>query len=211
VTDTYDLLSTTESRVAIGLTSTDTSQDARLPSYVTAVSRRLDQLCGPIVQRTVTGETLDGGQRFVDLTYWPLQSLVSVTEYYGTAARTLTQETPGTVPTDSYVLYPWRAWYKGRLYRRSGGCDAYFPTGRGNVVVSYVAGRYANTAAVDVLFKQAASLTLSNIFRKEQRPVSPAFNSPDLLGDNEASSLPGFLLPYVVEQLLVDEILPGSA
>lgn len=209
MSDTYDVLTLTESRIAIGLSSTDTSQDTRLPQYVTAISRRLDIICGPIVQRTAS-EVIDGGDWWVDLRYWPVVSVQTVSEYAGSSATTLTQETLGTTPTNAYLIAPWRDYYEGRIYRRSGGIDARFPIGRRNVSVTYTAGRYTNTAAVDAKFKQAASVVLSNIFRKEQRPVNPAFAGPEVMGDL-TNGLPGYLLPYYAEELLVDEIIPNSA
>lgn len=210
--DTYDLLSLIEGREAIGLSDTDTNQDARLPSFITAVSRRLDGLCGPIVQRTVTAELCDGGGWTIDLANSPIVSVTSVTEYAGTASTVLTRETVGTTPSNAYLLKPWRnGLFKGRLYRRSGGTFARFPIGDQNVSVTYVAGRYADTASVDAKFKEAASFVLSNIFRKEQRPVSPTFSGPQLLGDTEPIGIPSYLIPYVAEGLLVDEVIPGSA
>ena len=207
-----DVLTLDEARIAVGLAPTDTNQDARLSVYVTAISKRLDMLCGPIVQRTVTAELHSGGDWWIDLQMSPIKSVTTVTEYAGTSATTLSQETIGTTPSNAYALEPWRdGLYKGRLIRRTGGIDSRFPLGRNNVTVTYVPGRFADTASVDAKFKQAASWVLSNTFRKEQRPVNPAFQSPELLGDTEQPGIPGYLIPYVADSLLVDEIIPGAA
>jgi hypothetical protein len=212
VADTLDVLTLAEGRTAIGLSTTDTNQDVRLPSYITAVSRRLDKLVGPIVQRLVTAERHDGGDWWIDLQMFPVVSTSTVTEYIGTSATTLTLETIGTTPSNAYLLPQWRdGLYKGRIYRRSGGIDARFAAGRQNVAVTYTPGRFADTTTVDAKFKEAASFILSNIFRKEQRPVSPTFSGPGLLGDAEPIGIPSYLIPYVAEGLLVDEVIPGSA
>lgn len=206
-----DVLTLPEARTAVGLATTDTNSDERLVTYVTAISRRLDLLCGPIVQRTVTGEAHDGGSWWIDLQWSPITSVTTVTEYAATAATVLTRETVGTTPSNAYLIKPWREFYKGRIYRRSGGIASRFALGDQNVLVTYVAGRYTDTASVDAKFKQAAAFVLSNIFRKEQRPVNPAFQGPGLLGDTEAPGIPSYLIPYVADALLVDEIIPSVA
>ena len=210
--DPLDILSLAEGRQAVGLTVGDTTQDAQLPTYITAVSRRLDKICGPVVQRTVTAELCDGGSWTIDLAMSPIVSVTTVTEYSGTASTVLTRETVGTTPSNAFLLKPWRdGLFKGRLYRRSGGTFARFPIGDQNVSVTYVAGRYADTPSVDAKFKQAAAIVLANLFRKQLLPVNPQFRGPDALGDVQMPGLPTYFLPYVAEELLIDEIIPGSA
>ena len=54
------------------------------------------------------------------------------------------------------------------MCRRSGKTDYSFPTGRANIVVTYVAGRYSSTLTVDDRFKRAAFITLAHLWRREQ-------------------------------------------
>ncbi len=61
MSDTLDVISLAEGKSAVGITTGDTSQDTALAQKITAVSRRIDRLCGPVVQRTVTDEVTSPG------------------------------------------------------------------------------------------------------------------------------------------------------
>lgn len=209
--DTFDVLTLAEARSAVNINNaTYTVDDTRLAGYVTAISRHFDNLVGPIVQRTITNEAQDGGLNFITLDRWPITSVTTLTEYSGTTANVLTQSSNSAQPTNGYLLTPWRdGFYKGRIYRRSGNVDYAFPCGRANVVATYVAGRYANTAAVDQRFKTATGLTLANVFRREQRPVNPAFGGPEAMNDSVPTVFPGYLVPNAALAYLIDDILPS--
>jgi hypothetical protein len=156
---TLDVLSSAEALAAVNLTADSTG---RLVILTSAVSQQLDELCGPVVQRTVTAETHDGGSTFIALDDRPVASVTTVTEYAGTTSTTLTAESNTSKTGNDYFLDT-----GGVIRRRSGGGDSRFPTGRGNVAVTYVAGRAANTAAVDAKFKQAAAMMLRNLWVSE--------------------------------------------
>lgn len=156
---TNDVLSSAEALAAVNLTADSTG---RLVILTSAVSQQLDELCGPVVQRTVTAETHDGGSTFIALDERPVASVTTVTEYAGTTSTTLTAESNTSKTGNDYFLDT-----GGVIRRRSGGGDSRFPTGRGNVAVTYVAGRAANTAAVDAKFKQAAAMMLRNLWVSE--------------------------------------------
>ena len=59
VTETVDVLTLSEARQAVGLTSDES--DDYLKTLITAVSTQLDEMCGPVRTRTVTDELHDGG------------------------------------------------------------------------------------------------------------------------------------------------------
>lgn len=201
--DTLDVLDPDEAATGVGQ-RLGTRWEAHLPRMVTAVSRRLDRLVGPIVQRTVTDEAHDGGWPSIFLRHHPNVSITTLTEYAGTVATVLTAETVGTVPVDAYRTTPYShdpALLGNEVVRRSGGADARFPSGRGNVVVTYVAGRSATTAAVDDLYKEAAVLILKNHLRTRQPNI-------DAIGDLEDARpiTPGFEIPNMVRELLEQEL-----
>lgn len=190
--DTLDIITLAEGRAAVNLHASDTSQDTEVAAYITAVSRRLDQAVGPVVVRTITAETHDGAGRFVRLNHSPVSSITSVTEYVETIGTVLTAETVGVATTaNNYAL---DARY-GILTRRSGGTDTSWSSGRSRIVVTYVAGRYANTTAVDPLFKSAASIFVAHLWRREQssEPVT-AYQRGH-----------GVAIPRVVKEMLTDE------
>ena len=169
--DTLDALTIAEARTAVGLGS-DTAQDTPLAAWVTAVSRQLDQLCGPVVVRTITSETIDGGDYTIRLRYRPVSSVTTVTEYQNTTATTLTAETNTTKTTSNYRA-DLRA---GILRRRNSNTDTTFAEGRGNIEVTYVAGRAATTSAVDAKFKQACSMMLRAAWVGEQASGTQMFD-----------------------------------
>jgi hypothetical protein len=157
---TTDVLSTAEALAAVNLSTESTG---RLTLLVSAVSQQLDELCGPVVQRTITSESYDGGEDELYLLQRPVVSVTGVTEYRNTTAQALAAESNTSKTGYDYVLE--EEW--GVLRRRSSNQDAPFPAGRRNVVVTYVAGRATNTAAVDAKFKQAAAMMLRNLWVSE--------------------------------------------
>lgn len=207
--DTLDVLTLTEAKAELGIGAADTSKDTTLARKITAVSRRLDQTCGPIVRRTITGEVLEGGAAAVWVAFAPVYSWTSVTEYDSTVAQVLDPEDYDTQPTYSYVAERGRtptSAYSGRLWRRSAGASLRFPTGPEAVRVTYTAGRFADTASVDPLFKEAAAVMLKNAWRTQEAAVQG-------LGefDVPAQAFPKFGIPNYVADMLADEWLDGPA
>lgn len=209
--DTLDVLSLAEGKVAVGIDSGDTTQDTPLAAKITAVSRRLDQAVGPVVQRTVTGEVHRGGTSMIRVRRYPVTSFTTVTEYDATTPQVLTAEDYDTQPSAGYWAEPWdttTAPYSGRLHRRASGSSWTFPWGPEAIRVTYVAGRAANTAAVDAIFKEGAAIMLKNSWR-------PLEAGTQLVGefDVPAQNFPRFGVPNYVRDLLAEEWveLPGVA
>lgn len=192
--DTLDLLSLAEAKLAIGTSIAATDLDTSVAAYITSVSRTLDANCGPLVQRTITGEVHTGGNRLVRLNYWPVASITTVTEYQGITAVTCTAETPGTFPTNGY-LYDTASGY---VMRRTSGDDATWAAGRSNVVITYVAGRYTSTSTVDVRVKQAASMLLRHLWAIQYGSGNSMF------GEMDMPTPIGFAIPNRVREMLAD-------
>lgn len=199
---TLDVLSLVDATTALGYRSGDPSKMGRLESLVTAVSTRLDELVGPIVRRTVT-EHHDGGCSEILLRRRPVASITSVTEYAAGVATVLTAETvsaagtyvaPGDPDNDGLL--------SGTVVRRSGFADAWFPAGRGNVVVVHVAGRYASTADVaGTRYHEAALLMLRTAWQSD-------LNSTTVVGEYEVPQMafPSVAVPQAVRDLLADQL-----
>lgn len=195
--DTLDLLSLDEGKRALNIPLADTTQDVEVASFITAVSRRIDDMCGPVVVRAITGEVHTGGSGMLFPRYAPVATITSLVEYTGTTAATLAAETNSTKTASDYLLGA-----DGYVvYRRASGGDSIFPVGRSNVVITYTAGRHANTAAVDPLFKQAAAIFLSHLWKFEQGQGSTTFG-----GAGEGLGIPSFGTPNAVRDLLEDEL-----
>ncbi len=168
--DTLALLSRREAYEAINDPTSATAvsadrDDEFIGVWVPAISRRVDELCGPVVVRTVTDERHDGGGRLVRLRYSPASSVTTVTEYCDGVATVLSAEQDATLPDDGYLaetLGPTTF-----VHRRCSGIAYRFPHGLQNVKVTYEAGRYATTAVVDPKFKMAAGAILRRLWSRE--------------------------------------------
>lgn len=191
---TLDVLTRDEAKAALNIPVGDPSQDQKIDSYVTAVSLALDRIVGPIVQRTITDEPHDGGRGVLSAVFYPIISITSITERQGTTAVTLTAENFASPTANDYSVNL----EAGLIYRRSGGCDRWFSSGRGNVRLTYVAGRFADTASVDARFKQGAAIMLSHLWRNEQGIPSTPEGAPVTLT---------FAVPNAVKHLLADQLL----
>ena len=195
----WDLLSDTEARQVLGMGTADASKGTALARAVSAVSNRLAEACGTIVYGTVT-DYFDGGCSRVWLRQ-PVAQVNTVVEYDNTTAATLTAESNTSKPTTGYYL----GTINGELVRRDGNVDSYFPRGRNNVLVTYVVGRAANTAAVPERFKEAAAVTLKNWWRMYEAGAGRV-NEYDV----PQASFPTFAVPKAAKELLADEWRTGS-
>lgn len=191
---TLDVLTLAEAKTALS-NNAGTSNDDLLTSYVTGVSAYLDTICGPVVIREVS-EELSDEHGTVFLTHRPVVAVTSVTEYADVTGTTLTEQTIGTAPLYGFQLNA----AAGYLTRVSSGASARWACGLRNIAVTYTAGRYTNTAAVDHKFKRAAGFILANIYRREH---GMAANYEGLGGVT-------YLLPNAAEALLTGEMLVGQ-
>lgn len=202
--DTLDVLTLDEGRAALNVATADTTKDAQLATYITAVSRRLDELCGAIVVRTVTAEEYPGGDVAITLRQAPASSatattITTLTEYAGGTGTVLTAESLTVTASDSYYFSA----RTGVVTRRTNWRDSRFGSQR--VVVTYVAGRYADTAHVDQKFKQAAAIMLSHLWTREKGVGGSATFGPSQ--EDEVTAHYG-LMDKQVAILLEGEFLP---
>ena len=142
-----------------------TGHDDELRRWISAVSERIDDMCGPVVQRTITSELHNGGCDRIWLKHGPAASITTLTEYDFTTATVLTAETNASKPADAYLLETIGA--LSFVWRRTSGGDGRFPPGRLNVDVTYVAGRYADTASVGPQFKLAIEQILRRLWARD--------------------------------------------
>jgi len=195
-----DLVTVSEAKSALRLGTT--ANDTLLAAWITAVSVRVDELCGPVVNRTVTAEAHDGGMTVVFPKLVPFSSVTTVTEYDTAGTGTvLSAEDFDTKPANAYLV-------DGELLRRrSSGGDSWFAYGRKNVIVTYVAGRVANTAAVTEQFKRSALIILAHMWREEHGQASTTFNTDDGLVTVGA----GWAIPRRARDLLGNQMRPTAS
>lgn len=199
--DILDVITLDEGKAALNITGS--GFDTEVASYITAVSRRIDDLVGPVVNRAVTAELHDGWRNWVRPRYTPVSSVTTVLEYSDTTPTTLAAETPTVHPVDAYLVVTDRTPHSTMILRRSSGNDRVFVRGRRNVSLTYVAGRYATTAAVDPKFKQGAAKMLSVMWKGDQGGGSATFGAP--VGEG-LIPIVGFSVPRAVTDLLADEM-----
>lgn len=197
--DPLDILTLNEAKSAINLAATNTAHDTELAQFVTAVSRRVDDLCGPVVVRTITGELHDGAGSIILLKQWPVSSVTTIAEWASGTSTALTVETLAAATANDYTVDT----SIGAVTRRSSWSTRTFAAGQANVVVTYVAGRYANTAGVDPKFKLAAASVLRRLWKREAGAWA---QTPDSLFSEEGVGLAFFnAVDKVVDELLGDE------
>ncbi|MDA3624254.1 hypothetical protein OU415_02330 [Saccharopolyspora sp. WRP15-2] len=202
--DPLDVLTLAEAKQALNISESVTKHDAELPSYITAVSQRLDLYIGPVVQRTVTNEVHDGGRPSVFLDLFPVVSVTQVIEYSDTTSTVLTAESNAVKPDEAYLLERYDvipSLWSGRLLRRRAGRRARFESGQANVAVSYVAGRCASTAEVPERYKLAAKFMLENFWRS-QLDATGGVNEFDM----PQANFPRWGIPMAARQLVSGEI-----
>lgn len=169
--DTLDLLTLTEAKAV--LNPRTTAKDSRIEMKITAASRILDGLCGPIVYRTVTDELHQSPSGHLWLHQTPVVSITNVKEWASGTATALTAETneaAGGYRFDARL---------GSIARRASWYDTSWSSDY--VTVTYVAGRYADTASVDELFKEACAEIIRVAFKREQGAGTDTYGDiPDL-------------------------------
>jgi hypothetical protein len=192
-TQSLDVLTLDEAKAAI-VNNAGTVNDDLLGAYVTGVSRYLDELCGPIVKRTITDEEAVVSGQTVILSHSPVLSITTLTEYTGTTAQVLAAENfpSSTTGNDYKLLHGGRS---GLVERRASGVAATFASNV-RVIATYVAGRYNDTVSVDERFKRAAGIILANFWRREH---GLAGVDPSMMGAT-------FGLPNAAEALLAGDI-----
>ena len=157
-----DIVTLEEAKQAIGSSlSRSGDVDERLERWITAVSQRIDDLYGAVVQRTVTDEVhyAAGGLDSIVPRYQPVVSISALTEYVNGTGTVLTAEDFDTVGTYRLIQDA----DSHRIYRRSGWLG--FPY-QGVVKLTYVAGRYSSTETVDAKYKVAAEGVLIGMWAK---------------------------------------------
>lgn len=202
--DAIDILTLAEAKTALNIGSSVNTYDTELASYITAVTRAVDNIAGPVVARTNTSELYDGGCWSFRPRTTPVLSVVSLTEYSGTTSTALTAESNSTKPGTGYLLDS-DGKHNVTIRRRANNGDAQFPSGRRNLELTYRPGRYADTASVVPLFKQAAAIVLGALWRGEQGSGNVTFGAVLTAGGME---IPAFAIPNAARHLLSAELLP---
>ena len=190
--DPLDVLTLDEGRSAVR--AVGTIHDAELEEIITSVSRQLDDMCGPVVIRTVTDEVHRDINGAIIPRLHPVASVTSVSEWSSGVATILTEETPAVA--GDYLIA------SGMVTRRSSWYDSRWASPY--VTITYEAGRYADTETVDARFKNAAKiLVVSSVVSRGPRR-GEVF---DAVEGSSIISLPALALSEA-KKLLGSEVRP---
>ncbi len=206
--DALDVLLLSEAKGILAIS--DTSEDVQVARVVTALSRKLDHLVGPVVTRTISNEIHEFAtyrdwdtRDTIEFDFCPVSQIITVTNYLGTTPTVLDSQTAGTSPSNGYYAETYKpdsSLLSGIITRKTG----LYPYPFGDLVaVTYIAGRYTSTTNVDARFKEAAGVMLRNSWRAYQQSTAPygQFDVPQ-------QTFPGFGVPNYVLEILSDEIKP---
>jgi hypothetical protein len=170
------------------LNITDTSSDAELAGYISAVTRPVEKYVGPVIHRNVT-EVFDGGRTTMILSQIPVVSITSVTE-----GGTLVAASGYTVAKDS-----------GVLTRVAGVAPVATVPGVQSVSVLYVAGQAADTTAVTANLghiRLAALIILQHMWETQR----PAGGGPFSQGQDDYDPRYSYSIPRRALELLGEPI-----
>lgn len=202
---TLDIL--TDSEASLAASGIDTAvSPIELARMVTAVSARIDELVGPVVNRTVT-EYHDGGG-FIYPRQTPVSSVTTLKHWDGTSTTTYTLDTWGTAAnTYGFVIETSGSYsHDARIVCRSSGTPTTFPTGHQSLQLVYVAGRAASTAAVAERYKECAAEVLRRLWDRES---SAWARGTDPFAEDAGVSRRFFgAFDFVIREHLGDELKP---
>lgn len=182
--ETLDVLTLPEAYTAINDPTSASAatgpNDETLERFITAISNRLDEIVGPIVNRTVT-EYHNGGSAVLWPRQTPVASVTTVTEFDGTTQTALTEDTWGSAGNaDGFIVQQSDSYsHDTKILRRSGGSTYLFTSGADSVRLVYVAGRAADTASVPARFKMTAGAILRRLWDREAGAWARADNPFD--------------------------------
>lgn len=163
-----DILTDAEATLAALNVSTAGDHLASIQRMNSAVSGRLDELVGPVVNRTVT-EYHDGGQATIWPRETPVSSVTTLRHWDGTTTTAYTEDTWGSAANANGFLVEQSGSYPhdARIYRRASGSNVLWPSGHRSIQLVYVAGRAATTAAVSARYKECAAEVIRRLWDRE--------------------------------------------
>lgn len=191
------MISLDEAHEAIQLADAVVTHDEQIARLVTTISRRMDFLCGPIVQRTITDELHQNPDGSLYLRHAPVVSITNVKEWSSGTATALTAETHEAAGGYYFDVGA------GTIARRSSWYDTSWSSSY--VTITYVAGRYVDTDSVDARFKGVAQMAFNRLWDRESGAWS---RTPDAFEEFAGATPSRFFhaVDPVVKELLSDEM-----
>ena len=184
------------------LNKADFLDDEELQGFIDAATPMVENIYGPVINRTIT-EYQSGGTSTLVLNYLPILSITSIIETYGQTNYTLTRVNLGDINNGfAYTCdLP-----QGRIVRRAYNAEANFPTGRDNVQIIYVVG----CASIPSNVRLGTLMLIAHLWTTSQ--LNRNGNRPSLGGDDSFTPGMGFAVPNRVKEILqASPRVPGVA
>jgi hypothetical protein len=199
---TLGLISLTDLRDQLNIAANDTTGNAKLRRFSQSASDVVQNITGPLLGQVRT-EYFDGNRETVVLSPRWVQSIISIKETLGTTTFTLTEQPLGAGGATQYG-YTWDT-STHKITRRSNGLTDRFPSGEGNVAVTYKLG--INPLPQDIT--DATGELIRHWWANGQQPWRAAFQPG---GDDTTVPIMGYAIPNrVVEMLTPYAHGPGLA
>ena len=189
-----ELLSLTDAKQMLNLSTSDASKDEKIRNLIAAAGDVVENITGPI-RSTSRTDYFDGGSPQVVLPARWVVSISSVVETWGAVNYTLTEQPLG-FSNDAFG-YTWDRNTTTITRRTYGGAAACFQPGLRTVAVSYVEG----LATIPQSIQEAAGEYVRHNYRRNDVAFrTTAFNAQS--GD-DAYNLPGnYSVPNAMMELL---------
>lgn len=188
------LLTLAEVKDSLNIKADSTNHDVELQRYIDAATPQIEYITGPInpVQITEVHRVPRGSSR-IALREPPVLSVVSVTEYIGLTAYTLTDQAPGATTSNyGFALdLP-----DAGILRRTSSVGTEMPFLGTNVTVVYMAGLASIPADVHL----AAIEDVRGLYQQTQQPGRPQYGGAPATEDGWGAG-PVMLFPRLAALL----------
>jgi len=189
------IISLAEARASLRFPAGQSIDDEDLRDLVAACTPVMEDLCGPIVPSAVE-EWRDGGVSELWLFKAPLIEVSTVTEYFTTNGRVLTEQPLGG-PTSNGLGYTVDL-RTGRLTRGISWFGPPFAAGSRNIHIEYVAGR----ADVPANLIRATRRLVRFMWQQEMQGQRQNGSVPEAVGTTPL----GYLVPNAVKAMCAAEL-----
>jgi hypothetical protein len=196
-TDPGFIISLAEARASLRIAAGQTVNDEDIRFLIASCTAVMEDLCGPILARTVT-DTYDGGRTQIALLTTPLISITSIIESAGSGYQhTLTAQDPFT--GSGFDSFGYMVDLKeGLITRTASGVAIPFIGGTRNIRVVSVAGR----ASIPANLIKATQRLVRFTYQQEFQGQRPAGSVPEAVGATPA----GYLVPNAVKAMCAGEL-----
>lgn len=190
------LISFSELRDQLNISPTDTTGSAKLRRFMQSASDVVQNITGPILGQSRT-EFFDGNREMIVLSPRWVQSITTITENLGTTVFTLTEQ-PLAAGSFTQYGYTWDR-STNKITRRSNGLTGCFPSGDGNIAVTYKQG--ITPLPQDIT--DAAGVIIEHWWTHGQQPRSMSWTNPGTNDDDiPTTNVMGYAIPYAAEAML---------